>query len=658
MKFSYSLIKKFIPQVPAKKKFVAEFNLKAFETEDAGGDVLDISLPANRYSDAASHWGIAKEASAIFQKKIVLPKGLSLSVNMPEGNGLVGVRVENPADCPRYEAVVLQLDGKKHSSPVWLKKTLIACGLRPISLVVDIMNYVMLEVGQPLHAFDYDKVAGGRKKNIVVRLARSGEKAGTLDGKICDLTSADLVIADADGFLAIAGIKGGKKAEVDGSTKRIIVESANFDQARIYATSKKTGILTDASARFSRNLSPELAEYGANRAVVLLKELAGARVIDSTDYYPRPIGKEIIGFNLEKMSGILGADLPRKEVVSILKGLGMSVLTAGKSAEGRFDFLVEIPTIRRDVQSFEDLTEEVGRIYGYNNIKPEAPRISVKPAEVDDAFVTREKCRDFLLNLGFSEIYSYSFFGRPESEWLFGGAGERKLIELQNPIAEDKRYLRGELISGIIQALDGNLRHYGEVRVFEVGKVFGRAGEKNHLAFGVAAKPGLATKNWSPAAALRGVAEQLLRSLGITDLFFRPWGADTLLLESDHKVVGRITVYHGGQRGAGELDLDAVRIFSSEEFEYYPLPKYPSITRDLSLEFQGDVLVGEVLETINQAKVPHLWDVDVADYYDARRVTLRLVFQATDRTMKDAEADAELAGIVNKLKERFSFMVR
>ncbi|MDE2144868.1 MAG: phenylalanine--tRNA ligase subunit beta [Patescibacteria group bacterium] len=649
MKFSYSLLKEFVPALPAKKKLAEELNLKSFETEIAGGDVLDISLPANRYSDAASHWGVAKEVSAIFGIKLNTPKGMGEIINLPEKNGLIGIKIEEPLLCPRYKAVLVTLD-KKASSPAWIKKYLVSCGLRPISLVVDVMNYAMLETGQPLHAFDYDKLsARENKKTIIVRHALKNEKIETLDGKAFNLEKDDLVIADSSGALAIAGIKGGKKAEIDSSTKRIVIESANFDSSSVYSTSRRLNLLTDAAVRFSRNLSPALAEYGMNRAITLLKELARARVADSAEYYPKLESREIIGFSVSKLESLLGASVGKNEIVSILKKLGMNILPAKKTA---FDFLVEPPAVRMDIETFEDLAEEVGRIYGYDRIKPKAPVVAIKPAEFDEFVIAKDRCRDFLLNLGFNEIYSYSFTDKPTSQWIWSSfKKDRTLIELQNPIAEDKKYLRGELTGRVLEAIKDNSRSFDEVRVFEIGKVFSEGGEKGRLAIGFGSKTGSFT-------AVKGVVDRLLRSFGITDIFFRPDGTETVLVESDHNVIGQIVIKDNNRRSVAELDLDEVKTLSLEEFEYRPLPKYPSIVRDLSVEFGDIVAVGEVLDVINQAKAPHLWDVDVADYYDQRHITLRFVFQADDRTLKDSEVDDEMFIIIEKLKNEFSLTVR
>ncbi len=649
MKFSYSLIKEFVPELPSKKRLIEELNLKSFEAEDIGGDALDISLPANRYSDAASHWGIAKEVSAIFGLRIKTVKGVEKAVNLPEKKGFISVKVERADLCPRYKAALLFLE-EKSSSPVWMKNRLIACGLRPINLIVDIMNYAMLETGQPLHAFDYDKLAGEKKKAIIVRAAGRGEKMETLDGKILVLTNEDLVIADHLSVLAVAGIKGGKRAEIDGFTKKIVIESADFNSTAIYKTTRRLNLITDASLRFSRNLSPELAEYGLNRAVILLEELAGVKFIDSAESYPKPESGEIIGFSTGKLNSLLGTEISKNESVSILKKLGMGILPPRPGK--KFDFLVRPPAVRMDIGTFEDLAEEVGRIYGYDRIKEKAPVIAIKPGELDDSVSAKKKCRDILVNLGFSEIYSYSFFSKPFSKWIWSSSPkEKELLEIQNPIAEDKKYLRGELLSGIIKALDHNSRNLAEARVFEIGRIFNADGEKIRIAMGINSRN-------SSVAAVKGAVDKLLRGFGITDIFFRPNEAGSVLVESDHNVIGQIVPGGNDRRSVAELDLEEIVKFSSEEFEYKPLPRYPSIVRDLSLEFDNDVQVGDVLEAVNRAKTRYLWDVDIADYYDARHITLRLVFQADDRTLKDSEADAELSAVLNELKNIFALNVR
>jgi len=275
MKFSYSLINKLVPGLPSKIKLIDEFNTKAFEVDSVKGDTLDIKV-LNRYSSAASHWGMAREAAAITGRKAQIPdKEL---INIPESLGKIKVRVLEPELCTRYSARYFELD-KIGNSPQWMQKVLKSCGMRPINAVVDIMNYVMLETGQPLHAFDADKSG----VEIVVRRAKKDEKFTTLDDNSYVLSDETLLITNGEEPLAIAGIKGGKSAEVGKKTKHIIVEAASFEGASIYRTSRRLGLATDASLRFAHDLSPYLVRIGADRATILLKEILKAKLVDSKD---------------------------------------------------------------------------------------------------------------------------------------------------------------------------------------------------------------------------------------------------------------------------------------------------------------------------------------------------------------------------------------
>lgn len=631
MKFSYSLIKEMVPGLPAKKRLIEELNLKSFENEDGGGDLINIEIPHNRYSDAASHLGVAREAAAIFNLKLKEPRGIAKILKFPKRK-ILNVKIGSQNLCPRYTALLVEV-GSVGQSPSWLKRHLTTCGLKPINLVVDVMNYVMLETGQPLHAFDADKI----KKGLVVRLAKRGEVITTLDNQKFKLDGEVLVIADAAGPVAIAGIKGGKDAEVNAKTRRIIIEAANFDPVNIYQTSRKLNLITDASSRFAHGMSPSLTEIGVSRAATLLEELAGGKVKDSMDIGKALSSRQIIGFSIDKFSSLIGLNLDKKEIVPYLVRLGFKILPSGKK---EFDFLVEAPKVRTDINLFEDLVEEVARLYDYNKIPSQPPLIGMEPAKEEVTLKIKDKVRSFLVGAGFSEVYNYSF----------SSEGKEISYELENPIASDKRFLRKKLKGGLQDNLRNNSRFFNGIRIFEIGKVFNKkTQEELHLGIALNSKK-------DSFLELKGAVTHLLQQLGVVDLFFRPEGRG-LIVESDGEILGEIVFLHKDS-AAAEMNLDKLARLAEEEYEFLPLPKYPAVMRDLSLKMQEAAQVGDILNAIETAPAKDVRDVDLIDYYDPKRFTFRLVFQSDKRTLTDEEVNKEMDLIIRVLKRKFNLQVR
>jgi len=620
-----------VPGLPAKKKTAEELNLKSFEVEEVSRDAMEIKIPANRWADAASHWGIAKEAAAVFNKKLAFraPK----IVNLPRNRGFLNVKVEDPRLCPRYLALYFALPQKIGKSPVWMQKTLKACGLRPINAVVDIMNYVMLEIGQPLHAFDASKI----DKGIVVRRAKKGEVIKTIDDLRFVLTKQDLLIADHKKPLALAGIKGGAGSEVLSGTKAIIVEAANFDSVNIYRTSRRLNLSTDASARFSHGQSPELVEWGANRAAVLLRDICAARLKDSVDLYPKKQARKLLRFDLERFNRLTGFKLDGKTAWGLLKKLGFSLIKEG---------LIETPALRLDIEIFEDLAEEAVRLYGFDKIKSAPPIVALIPGESEEMVILKEKIRRALISIGFSETYNSSFAAESDSD----------AVALENPISRDKAFLRTSLIPGLEKNIKDNLRFFENIKIFEIGKTF--SGERENWRLGMATR--LESEN--SFRELKGAAEKLLKMLGLTDYLFVPEDKD-LRIESSHQVLGYLAASRRGS--ALEIDLDKLLKLVEAEVEYLPLSPYPAIERDISMYVDVNLRFNEILEAVNSLKIPHLFDADLIDYYKDENLkqgkvslTFRLVFQSASRTLKDEEVNREVDRIIKVLSGKFGVKPR
>ena len=656
MKFSFNLIKKLAPGKYDKALLVEKLNLHSFEAVDAGGDVLEVSVPPNRFSDAASHLGLAREASVIFGVKLDDPAAQAIKFDHKD-QGIFRVNIKDKDLCKRYLAAYAA-EVKVGPSPEWMKNVLETCGLRPINNVVDIMNYVMLETGQPLHAFDADKVSGG----LVARRAKNKESIITIDNQDFELDNNILVIADAKNVLAIAGIKGGKLSEISAKTKRILVEAANFDGTAIYKASAALKLKTDASVRFSHNLSPELARIGMFRTLSLLKELAGAEIHPPVDVYPKKQKSDILRIDADEINNLIGAEFKIKEIAAILEKLGFK-----KKAAGKF----ETPLIRPDIENIEDVAEEVARFEGFNNLKPVAPSVALGVAQEEEIILLKDRIRNVAVSAGFDEIYSYSLVSEEETKTapaeIFGVSDA---VELANPMSGQAAVLRNNLASGLAKALKENLRFFEEVKIFEIGRIFGKTknGVKETNILGVA----LSGKN--AVLELKGFIDYLFRKLGIVDYFLPELNLKNKLVKlneslrietGDHHVLGYLGTLEGMRGAVLEIDLEKLLKAVDEEKEYEPLSKYPSIIRDISILVDDSARVGDILDLIQRVSPKWVDDVDLIDWYqdeklgeNKKSLTFRIVFQADDRTLTDSEVDKEMAAINKAIIEKFDAELR
>lgn len=685
MKFSHSLIKRLLPKVPPAKTLASKLNLYSFEVEEARGDMLDIKIPANQYSAMASHIGIAREASAIFNLPFKNP--VRTIVNIPAWKGFVKVKIEESASrrsesvlCPRYAARVFDLK-RVGSSSAEIKKILRTCGINPINEIVDIMNLVMLETGQPLHAFDAEKIKG----SIHVRRARKGEKIETLDKKTHQLDPSVLVIADDESTQAIAGIKGGFLSGVTKSTKRIIVEAANFDQISIYKTSKALKLVTDASVRFSHGISPALVDIGLDRATELLAKI-GARLIDSAEAGSMKIGDEIIDFDPAGYERLIGIPAPLEDVKRYFASLGFSLesapskrkntlrkLAKSSLSKGSQILRVCIPAWRNDIENPEDLYEEVARLMGHNELQKHAPVFTVQPAYEDDVFLLKDKICNVLSGLAINEVYNHSFYGAAEVKnekfsLMFGDGVAR--AEVLNPVSEDLKFLRKSLVPLLFGNYESNSRYFEDIRMFEIGKVFGMtagpdeaSGQKEKLALGILIA---AKKENKLALELKGVADELLRELGVGDFSFVP-EKNGMRIEADHSVLGMIgteIMKHGWECAYAEFDIQKTLALTEEGREFIPLKRFPSVTRDISVLVGRDARIGDVVGEIENVDFKLIENVDLIDEYKdetlggRQSITFRIIFQAEDRTLTDDEVSREMEKISQVLRERFRAEIR
>ncbi len=662
MKFSYTLLKQFVPKLGSKAQATDLLSAYSFEAEEAQGGTIEIKIPANRYSDASSHAGIARELSAALD----VPLALRNFKNLPfiewkekakKAPKKFSITVEDETLCPRYSAQYFERV-TIGPSPKWLQAVLTECGLRPINNVVDIMNYVMIETGQPLHAFDFDKLSGKRKPEIIVRRAKKGEHITSIDGVKYSLTPEMLVIADPEKPLAIAGIKGGTGCEVTESTTRILVEAANFDGVSIMKASRKLGLTTDASQRFSHDISVSLTEAGLNRAAQALQSLAGALPGERFDSLAKPIPKKVLAFDVEACNKLLGTSFSEKEAAGYLRRLGFKNLKKN---------MWEAPQERTDIETNEDLSEEVIRMYGIGKLKAVAPRVPLMAPVANNLITTKTLVRSMLRGFGIDEVYNHTFISKDDisrGELWTGSA-----IALENPVSAEYEYLRAALAYSVVKNVDENFKYYDTVRIFEIGNVFRNDGkhlhERTHLCIA------LGTKGNETFFELKGIIIRMLEGLGLADVSMRELAATdkSFFMENSLEVKSGDTLlgYLGFSRknvSIAELDLEAIVKHAEGDREYEPLQKYPEVMRDVSMFISLDTRIGEIMQAVEEANEKLIVDVDLVDEYaddafsDKQSITLRVVFQAKDRTLTSDEVDKEMKRVREMLTAQFKAQTR
>ena len=673
------------------------------EVKKAEGDfALNIDVRPNRAGDCFSHLGIAREIAAItgFKLETELPfteakvkKGTKSS---SPAKDFIQVEVKDKNACLRYSARVVNFI-KVGPSPKWLRDRLSVCGLRPINNIVDIANYVMLETGQPLHAFDGEKMEGGK---IIVRYAKCREKIVTLDEQRFDLDSDILVIADAEKPVAIAGIKGGKLPEIDKKTKTVIIESANFNSQIIRQGSKKLNLKTDASLRFEHGIDPNLTESALDRAASLIQKIAGGKIARGLiDVYPKKVFPKIIRLNLDYVESLLGIKIPEKEIKDILESLDFRIKNrASRRSEGEEEdevlfaykrgklIDVEVPTRRIDVSLPEDLIEEVGRIYGYDKIEAVFPISSLVPSKRNLDVFWKDIAKDILKEAGFTEVYNYSFISKKDA-LILGYKEEKELgeedkssslsfanarvVEVENPLSSDFQYLRPSLIPNLLKDVEKNQKSFPEIRIFELGKIFtlrqaqDKSGEKIMLT-------GILVGDMFFRA--KGVVDSLLNKLGISDVWYdeyKPTPEDSKLsiwhpqkcaeIKTDGKEIGFLGEVSPriinnfdiqGKVVLFDIDFEKLSELASEEHEYRPISRFPSAIRDIAVLVPRFIKVEEVLNKIYDSGGDLVRDVDLFDIYEGEELpqgkknfAFHIIFQSKTETLSSEEID----GIQNKI---------
>lgn len=748
-------------------------SLEVESVEKKGKDfIFDIAVTPNRAHDCLAHYGIARElAAAMGISNFKFP--ISKKIPISKISKIINLKVENQDLCRRAMKRVVE-GVKVGESPKWLKERLISIGQKPINNIVDATNFITFELGQPVHAFDFDKLFGEQnKKNIVIKNASEREKITILDDKEYELDGDVIVISDTHKSLDIAGIKGGKNSGIEKNTKNLILSVCNFDPINIRKTSKKLDLATDASIRFGGEITPELAERAMARLTEIILKIAGGKTGSVTDFYPKKSGKYVLGIYPQDVSRNLGVEIPEKDIIDILQRLGFeikkikpvtNILKLAKSLQGRpykygssvsfdapefFDcssftsyvfsqsgiqiprmavdqyffghaiaekdikpgdlvfantkkgkihyeskeflkgskikegidhcgiylgsgkvahatrrkgeviienfkkspsfrnfrgakrvisenddlFVLTVPDERLDIRIKEDLIEEVARIYGYEKIPSKLPEEILIPPKRNDNWFFAEAIRNILTGTGFSEVYNYSFADKGD-------------IEIANPIARDKKYLRTNLLDGLNANIRENSRYFKDIKIFEIGKIFPECGEA--ISF---AGAGLKTDFYE----IKGVVEMALEKLGLNDYYFQDHPDKTADIRVGNTSIGHID--HNGW----EINFEMLVKMVEEEMEYRPISRYPAAQRDIAIFVPLNAKVIEVMDVIENTAGPLLIDMDLFDIYEnneRKSFAFHLIFQSDKKTLSDKEISDLMEKIFKAIESNPQWEVR
>lgn len=666
---------------------------------------LEVELTPNRV-DAASHYGCARDLKAHLWREIYendpraalpevhLPDENSFAVDNPDGGA--SVEVIDKEGCGRYSGITIR-GVKVAESPEWLRNLLIAAGQRPINNIVDITNFILLGLGQPLHCFDLDKV---KDEKIIVRQCSAGTKFVTLDGEEHTLDPSDMMICDSERPLAIAGVFGGLDSGVTEQTKNIFIESAWFNPTRVRRTARRHGLSTDASFRYERGADPDITLFAARLAAILVKNLAGGEVCGPViDYYPNPIEPAEIEFSLEYCNSLIGKKLPRTMIECILKSLEFSVLPT----ENPDILRLKVPTYRVDVTRPCDVVEEILRVYGYNNVEfgEEVHATLSRRGDVDKSYALQQLISDTLTAEGFMEILNNSLTSSSYYEENDVYPIE-KSVTLMNPLSRDLSLMRQTLLYGGLESISHNVnRKAADLRLYEFGNVYFFGKEKEaarpdkplagyseamHLGLWLTGNYRLAGWNRKGEAAtvfdLKGVVENILRRLGISGNALKltqdsnSLYAARLLLESKAgKRIGELGLISRnelkrfdieGDVAYAELDWGEIyRLASHKHVEFSPLPKTQPVRRDLALLLDAGVSFADVEAIVRKTGGKMLRDVSLFDVYEGKNLpagkksyAIALTLQDDEKTLQDKQIDAVMKKIIESLKRNLNAELR
>ncbi len=657
---------------------IGEDPIKYMEMDDC---VIDFDLTANR-GDLLSILGMAYEVGAIYDKKV---KDIDLSHGENKENINDSFKLEiNTENCSMFLAKKVKNITIKES-PTFIKNRLIASGIRPINNVVDISNYVMLETGQPLHFYDADTLNG----MIEVRMAKNGENLKTLDGKEIVLSAEDIVISDGKRAIGLAGVMGGYDTEITEKTKNIIIESAIFDGIKIRKTSKEI-LRSEASSRFEKGLDPNRTYMAMERACKLLEEYAQGEIVGGIAKYDKEnLDNRKIDITFENINNILGMNIAKKDVLDVFRRLGFDTIINGKKSEYKENekdleniekITVSVPRRRGDISIKEDLIEEVGRIYGVDNIVGKLPEMPMKAGSYDK--VTRG-IRNKLVDLGLNETLSYILVNKKEAKYFT--KDDTELVSLLDPMTEERNTLRHSILPSLLKIYENNkARSNKDVSIFEIGKAFYKKaeeyGEINKLAVLMSEEFYLGlNKKQVNFYIIKGIAEEVLDYLGYGGRYslvikedkipdeLHPGQSALISLNGDLVgIIGRIhPIIEKDEVYVFELDLDKILSKKVGKMKYKEISKFPSVKKDLAIVVDKTITSEEIMQNIKKAGGSSLSKIEVFDVYTGKGIdegkksmAYSLTFERMDRTLTDEEINETLNKIIEMLGKKIGAELR
>ena len=643
--------------------------------------VFELEITPNR-PDCLSHIGIARELGAYYNKKVNYP---STEINSETGEKTednIKVEIENSDLSKRYVARIIRNVTVKES-PAWLKERVESIGIRSINNIVDASNFVMMEMNQPNHTFDFDKISGGK---ILVRSAREDEKLITLDEEERDLATDDIVISDAEKVVALGGVMGGQNSQITENTKNILLEVAHFNPINIRRTSRRLALISDSSYRFERRVDRSNAINVINRLANLIQEVAGGEILaGAVDIYPEPYARRVTTLSFEKLHRFVGKVIPKEEVIRILTKLEVEVKDNGGDS-----LTLTAPTYRDDLENEQDYFEEVIRMYGFDNIENILPRLDNNPKATMDTTKLYDKVKVIASQAGLKEVINYSFVPRDAMDKIkFTKVPRENLIDLPRPITEDFATLRPTLIYSLLKNAKDNMnKNVSNIRFFEVSRTFEKgeelASEETKLAFILAGENDKTLWNAKPVPYdfydLKGIVQEIFTKLGFKNYQIKRSAATELHPGRSADVfVGRELIGSFGEIHpdvlenfdlnkkavlVAEFSIDLIKKYIGRKTVYEPLVKFPAVPRDFAFVVKEDVLVGDILKAIEKVD-KKIEKVELFDIYRGvgvlpgmKSVAISVILRDKNKTLEEKEIVEISNKIVNKVKKDFDGILR
>jgi len=647
--------------------------------------------------DCFSHIGIARELAAIFKIDITdqpLQDNPIISAANPI-NYSVNIKVDEKL-CKRFTSIALS-EVKVKNSPIWLQSLLSAVGTRPINNVVDITNYTMLDKGQPLHAYDFDKLKGGK---LIVRHAKQNETVNTLDQKSYSLTNQMVIVADEDGVEDIAGIMGGAETEITNETTNVILEAATWEMYNIRRTSRTLGLRSEAGTRFEKGIDANITLPSLISAVSLLTDITEVEVASEVqDDYRNKDTEHFVDFDITLVSRFLGLDLSKQQIIDLLKSLHFEIIentTTDKintNVVAQNQLTLKIPTYRQDIHIKQDIAEEIARIYGYPNIKPSLPIKDLTPTKHNLTIQIQRIIQDTLVNAGFDELMTYSFVG--EKIYSVCNLDIHDCLEIINPLSPELSHMRNTLLPSVIDKMKSNISDFDKFSFFEIGRAIQTSLNKEGIHNQPKKISGLlidtTLQNNKSYYNLKGKLDSLFKVLNlnvkyskiskskIKDTLFHPNKSATISI--DEVKIGDIGILHpkiasnlelNNEITIFELDFDLIKSYYSNDKKYTALSQYQSVHRDLSFLLKDEINYAQITDSINALNDPLINDVTLLDIYkkskdnnqdanqkdNEKSVTISITLQSTSKTLEEKDITTVIEKLINKLKKDLKAVLR